>query len=407
MEETNITFTKRRVVWALAIVVVVQQLVHLLVVSKPIRSASPQRVSLRVGGSTNPAQKADRRGNVALHVMGGSGLCSQLMNLLGSYLYYEKVLKREFLVDESFYSYRRDASQGILTGFFSPQMHVLDMVKDRADFANLLSLSTDKEDPFWALSIDGNIAERSPNSNDDLIGSDNPVVVSSLQSHGYNIRQRFYKSFPDSAYFYRDLIPYACNNLKFNPRTQKEIDAFKEKHAIPSSFTAEQKTVGFHIRRSDKIINSESLHYGAKTYIQRWIESLGKEGNATAKTFTHCFVASDDYIAVQELREELDRQAIPCAILTMTPLTQFGTSYYAQVRTGYAESLTFLAEMSVLMDTTYFVGTMNSNVGSYVTLMRSCPAFYRGEQMMHLPEALAMNHYYDSYGVDKDYWYLP
>jgi len=406
MEETNITFTKRRVVWALAIVVVVQQLVHLLVVSKPIRSASPQRVSLRVGGSTNPAQKADRRGNVALHVMGGSGLCSQLMNLLGSYLYYEKVLKREFLVDESFYSYRRDASQGILTGFFSPQMHVLDMVKDRADLATLHNLSTDKADPFWALSIDGNIDESSPNSKDDLMGSENPVVVSGLGSHRAEIRWGYFRSFPDLTYLYRDLIPYACNNLKFNPRTQKEIDAYREKHAIPSSFTAGQKTVGFHVRRSDKTL-SESSSYTAQTYIKRWIESLGKEGYATAKNFTHCFVASDDYAAVQEFREELGRQAIPCTFLTMTPPTQLGTSFIQQLDTGYPESLAFLAEISVLMDTTYFIGTWNSNVGSFVTLMRSCPAFYRGERMMYPRQALAKNHYYDSYGVDPGDWSIP
>ena len=88
----------------------------------------------------------------------------------------------------------------------------------------------------------------------------------------------------------------------------------------------------------------------------------------------------------------------------MTNKLEHGTSYGEQTRLG---SIAFLSELSVLIDSSYFVGTMNSNVGSFVTLMRSCSAYDEGERLDDPKEMLTSNHYFDSYGTDMDGWTLP
>jgi len=358
--------------------------------------------------------------NVAIHVMGGSGLCSQLMMLLVSQLYYEKACHRNFMVDESFFGgYRRSSSEGVLTGFFTPQVPVLDEVKDRSIFAKKWLPVSAQRDPFWALPLEGGfrkIATSSPNSIKDAVGSETPLVISGVFSHQGHFRSGWKKlckmqktddmlqTRVDWHYLYYSLIPYACNNFQFNNHTQNEIKAHLLEHNISTS-PSNQKMVAFHIRRSDKVRTRESLKYTAKTYVEKWINSLGEMGDTTAQSFTHCFIASDEFAAVEEFRAVLDDQQIPCHVLTLTPTARRGTSVATQAKLGYAESLTFLAEMSVLVEAEYFVGTMGSNVGAFVTLMRSCPAFFRGEKFKDYKEELTKNHYYNSFGVDTD-WYI-
>mmetsp|Transcript_24342 Transcript_24342/g.36211 ORF Transcript_24342/g.36211 Transcript_24342/m.36211 type:complete len:682 (+) Transcript_24342:77-2122(+) len=359
-------------------------------------------------------------GNVAIHVMGGSGLCSQLMMLLVSQLYYEKICHRNFMVDESFFDgYRRSSSEGVLTGFFTPQVPVLDEVKDRSIFAKKWLPVSAQQDPFWALPLEGGfrrIATSSPNSIKDAVGSETPLVISGVVSHRNHFRSGWKKLCKmqktddmlhpqvDWHYLYYSLIPYACNNFQFNNHTQNEIKAHLLEHNISTS-SSNPKMVAFHIRRSDKVRTRESSKYTAKTYVKKWINSLGERGDTTAQSFTHCFIASDEFAAVEEFRAVLDDQKIPCHVLTLTPTARRGTTMKKQAELGYAESLTFLAEMSVLVEAEYFVGTMGSSVGAFVTLMRSCPAFFRGEKFKDYKEELTKNHYYNSFGVDTD-WYI-
>ena len=354
--------------------------------------------------------------NVAIHIMGGSGLCSQLMMLLVIQLYYEKGCHRKFMVDESFFGgYRRSSSEGILTGFFTPQMPVLDELKDRSIFAKKwLPVSAQTGDPF--ISYGPPISSSSPNSIEDATGSETPLVISGVFSHNGHFRRGLQKldkmkktddnlhSQWDWHYLYYSLIPYACNNFQFNQRTQKEIKEHLLEHNISTSPSTNRKMVGFHIRRSDKVVSGESSKYTAQAYVKKWINSLGEMRNTTAQSFTHCFIASDEFVAVEEFRAALDHEKIPCHVITLTPTARNGTSDAKQRKSTYAETLTFLAEMSVLVEAEYFVGTMSSNVGAFVTLMRSCPAYFRGESLEDYKEKLTKNHYYNSFGVDRD-WY--
>eukprot|EP00986_Skeletonema_menzelii_P014906 scaffold10570_cov141-Skeletonema_menzelii.AAC.4 len=366
---------------------------------------------------TPQPQPAIQTKNVAIHIMGGSGLCSQLMMLLVIQLYYEKGCHRKFMVDESFFGgYRRSSSEGILTGFFTPQMPVLDELKDRSIFAKKwLPVSAQTGDPF--ISYGPPISSSSPNSIEDATGSETPLVISGVFSHNGHFRRGLQKldktmkktddnlhSQWDWHYLYYSLIPYACNNFQFNQRTQKEIKEHLLEHNISTSPSTNRKMVGFHIRRSDKVVSGESSKYTAQAYVKKWINSLGEMRNTTAQSFTHCFIASDEFVAVEEFRAALDHEKIPCHVITLTPTARNGTSDAKQRKSTYAETLTFLAEMSVLVEAEYFVGTMGSNVGAFVTLMRSCPAYFRGESLEDYKEKLTKNHYYNSFGVDRD-WY--
>jgi len=47
------------------------------------------------------------------------GMCSQLLQLFTAMVYFEHFKNRTVWVDESLYHYRRNADQGVLTGFFT------------------------------------------------------------------------------------------------------------------------------------------------------------------------------------------------------------------------------------------------------------------------------------------------
>jgi hypothetical protein len=67
-----------------------------------------------------------------------------------------------------------------------------------------------------------------------------------------------------------------------------------------------------------------------------------------------------------------------------------------QSRDSETNGLVFMTELSVLMETSYFIGTFNSNVGGLTTVLRACP------ERHHDPT----HHYANSYGVDTEDWYF-
>ena len=81
-----------------------------------------------------------------------------------------------------------------------------------------------------------------------------------------------------------------------------------------------------------------------------------------------------------------------CAAHSLTRPIQRGSN----ARHGVTDEDTFqfITELSLLIDTTYFIGTFSSKVGVLVKLLRSCP------------EGNDPTHYYQSYGVDRHYFWL-
>ena len=186
--------------------------------------------------------------------------------------------------------------------------------------------------------------------------------------------------------------------------------------ACPSSPTS----AAFHIRRGDKII-SESRAYGTMEYVSKLVNDVATTGASDLRPcIKHCFVATDDYGVVEQLSKDLQTNNIPCQLYTLTK------PGYETTRKG-DDFTVFLAQMELLIRSTYFIGTFNSNVGGLVALYRGC---YHGqrrhiniettrndpdnhdhgkvfsETLDPLLVSNKLNHYYHSYGVDVDDWYF-
>ena len=359
-------------------------------------------VSISTNGASNQTQRAINEKPAAVYVLSRCGFGSQMMNLLGHQFYFEVVQKRRFLVDESLYSYRRSEDQGVLTGFFTPDMPVLDRVRDRNTFAQRwLPASENERDPFWAVdneNTDDYIIEEYPNRKRDLILNNKPVVYLTTYSHGHVFRgDGIHLIFPDESMdeLYSLLKPYACTSFQFNRQTLDDIHKLYEERGISGKWKHEHDdSVAFHVRRSDKVAGGESRKYEADEYVQKMIETVGE------KNISNCFVASDDYAAVEEMKVALLQRNVSCNVSTLADTSRQGTSERQQMALSYEDTLAFLAEISILINSTYFIGAMNSNIGSFVTLMRSCPAYNRGE---NLANSTTM---FRSYGVDQDEWVL-
>ena len=362
-------------------------------------------LSLSTNGASNQTHRAISEKPAAVYVLSRCGFGSQMLNLLGHQFYFEVVQKRRFLVDESLYSYRRSEDQGVLTGFFTPTMPVLDRVRDRETFAQRWLPATETErDPFWAVDNEDSedyrteIIEKYPNRKRDLILNNKPVVYLTTYSHDHVFRgDGIHWIFPDESMdeLYSLLMPYACTSFQFNRQTLDEIHKLYGERGIPEKWKYEHvDSVAFHVRRSDKVATNDSRKYEADAYVQKMIETVGE------KNISNCFVASDDYAAVEEMKAALLQRNVSCNVSTLADTSRQGTSERQQMALSYEDTLVFLAEISILINSTYFIGTMSSNIGSFVTLMRSCPAYGEGG---NLAKSTTM---FRSYGVDQDEWVL-
>jgi hypothetical protein len=118
-------------------------------------------------------------------------------------------------------------------------------------------------------------------------------------------------------------------------------------------------------------------------------------------TFEHCFVATDDYRVIVEIREALANEITICRNLhTLTQPDENGhhekiTKEIKKNESPDAETLQFIAELQSMITTTYFVGTFNSNVGALTSVLRGCHG--RNDDYPHFAR---------SYGVDRDGWYF-
>ena len=77
----------------------------------------------------------------------------------------------------------------------------------------------------------------------------------------------------------------------------------------------------------------------------------------------------------------------------------------------------FFAELQLMIMSTYFIGTFNSNIGNLVSLSRGCTrrkyivggssgnAAEDGTDELDIVQiANQLNHFYNSHGVDRDEW---
>jgi len=331
-----------------------------------------------------------------VYLLHGSGLGSQLVNMLWFQMYLDVVQDRDMIVDESCLSYRKNKTAGVLTGFFTPTMTVVDHYPDRKKVLQTFGAET--------YHVKGcKVNTTAPNTRFDIMQHDNPLAFISHTSHDTYFRSHIlFQLFPttDHDRLYRLVSNYACASLQFNPETKDAMKEVKLKAGLsPAYFGTEYgninntTSVTFHIRRSDKLIR-ESKPYAGDDYVRKLLDVVGSTG---ARMITHCFVATDEYAVVEELSESLTRNNISCHLETLVPQSRNGTSWRKQYLISPEETIEFLTELSIAADSTYFIGTFNSNVGALVTLLRSCKASSR---------LSGYHNYFRSYGVDTEKWYI-
>ena len=153
---------------------------------------------------------------------------------------------------------------------------------------------------------------------------------------------------------------------------------------------AEYNSVAFHIRRTDKL-KHESPLFPATDYVQKLLEVLEEE-SIPAETVEVCYLATDDPSVHFEMADALQDGGLSCRLVFTGENDNHGST---KERYSVEAGLEFMAEFSVMLETTFFIGTFNSNVGTLAAALRGCPGF-------HDPT----KHYARSYGVDQDRWYI-
>ena len=313
-------------------------------------------------------------------VLKTSGMGSQLLNFFAQAIYFEEFEKRSMIIDEATYQYRFNESVGLFTAYFTPKFPVIDTVEQQQKWIEPW-FSRGHNYTAWRNTIKpgrwkGNVKHDS--------SSPSPVVVSSL----YSARSRIMKNYNASSLdFYHKMVDKACPNLQINDYTRRRMMALKRKHNIPE-FTG--TSAAFHIRRGDKV-RKESKAYSGQEYLQTL------RAKAPGVSFEDCFVASDSYSSVTEIRAALEAENWrTCQRLwTLTHPNEEGF-YFDEKEHSDESTLQFLTELQIMTETDYFVGTFGSNVGGLTTVLRGCNG-----------RRLSGDHpYANSYGVDGDYWYL-
>ena len=360
--------------------------------TKDAAPTTPGDLSVRIHDQSDHEQHR----KATVYVLRGSGLGSQLVNMLCYQMHLDRVEDRSIIVDESCYSYRKNETVGVLTGFFTPAMTVVDHPPDRVSVLREYGVQT------YHVNKHCRVHAKAPNSLFEVMQHDNPLAFVSLLSHGMYFRRNIlFQHFPgqDLDHLYRLLSSYACQSLHFNPEAKDAIKKIKQKAGLSPAFLDENNdttSVTFHVRRSDKVTSGESKKYTGDDYVRKLLDEVG---SSHASNMTHCFVATDDYAVVEELSESLQRHNISCHLETLAPKNRHGTSGHMQKAISHGETIEFLAELSIAIDSTYFIGTFNSNVGSLVTLLRSCKASSKPDSGYH--------NYFRSYGVDQKKWVIP
>ena len=241
------------------------------------------------------------------------------------------------------------------------------------------------------------------------------------------------ESYPrDKLQLYHRMTQLACQTMRLHPRAKERILQILQESSIPSilwngrndDFSSPDLSVSFHIRRGDKVY-AESRMFPVGNYCKRFVNTLERV-KVDKSRIKYCFVATDDYVVVDRLRSSLANYDIPCTLYALAPPAADGTPEAIRGRQGFE---TLLAEMAVMTTTTYFMGTFNSNIGAMVTLYRACGLFHLNgnktdydtendntDQLWNPEVSRELNedeygskihHFYNSFGVDNPFWYIP
>ncbi|CAB9509754.1 expressed unknown protein [Seminavis robusta] len=300
-----------------------------------------------------------------LTLVRGSGLCSQLMNVMGQKIYYTEH-DRGFIVDDNEYGYSWNETVGMIKGFFTPKFPVLAKGEWKEVFQRHFGV------PDYAKVFQ--LGTRRP------LQKGKVEIMSSLFQGYRNAFEQEYGTNGDT--LYNRFVQEACSSFQLNPRAKAEIEYLIQRNGIPN--LREGTSVAFHVRRgADQ--KKEHTIYPGKNYVEKLLKV------APNKNIDSCFVSSDDFSAVYEVNAALEHYGVNCTVYHLTRAEASGLENDLAYE-NFENALEFFADLYLMTDATYFVGTFDSNVATVVSLWRACK--YKDAP-----------HYANSYGIDKEDWY--
>ena len=354
------------------------------------------------GASTNAVSLGDMSTPLPafVNVLQHTGLCSQLLNMFVKAIYFQETQNRTLIADESTYAYRMNATTGFLKGYFTPKFPVIDSKEQYQEVQPYFADGFEYAPTRWKWRVGENHTKE-------------PIMA--IMTGDFRGPARSHRA-PDSIDLFEKLVETMCPHMQFNDHARQRIYDYQHTHGgedVPddeSTTNSSKKkpllpSVAFHVRRGDKTKGDnpadpkngetgESELFTGEDYVQKLLEVTPP--NTTV--FQDCFVASDSYQPVQEIRDALERHEVSCRVVwTLTQPSEDGSWAHHRVKASPDEfTLEFLSELQVMIRATYFVGTFGSNVGAMVAVLRGC----------HDERGALGSHYFDSYGVDSDKWWF-
>ena len=157
--------------------------------------------------------------------------------------------------------------------------------------------------------------------------------------------------------------------MRFNKKTESQIKRLQDSINLPEQY------VGFHIRRGDKIL--ESNEFSNQRYIEKSTQICAACRSA--------FVLTDDYSVINELNDKFNHWSF----YTLTNPNEKGYEFSEYMNKSADERrndmIKLFASMEILRNSSYFVGTYSANPGMFLGM-----SMEKGK----------------TYGVDLDKWQI-
>ena len=290
---------------------------------------------------------------------GRHGLGSVTMAIFRLALFYQETRNATLVVDQrGFAQYRRNHTHGLYKGFLETNFPVL----DRGD--NVARFMEEQRRDIRQQQQQHHVGDTSSTLKPSAV-----IKISTSTNKEWMV---FFKSIKSTVNYMNekygsDVAVYgkykhmACG-IRFTKQTMEQITAMLQNNSIPLWHDTTAKTVAFHIRRGDKIVNGESRAFQAAEYVQKLVQVTSPQERAVLE---RCYVATDDFEVIGQVQVALQNASIACQVYTTAQ------PQYNEARNTDA-TVFILADMYVLIHATYFVGTFNSNVGTLAALWRSC-----------------------------------
>jgi len=295
----------------------------------------PQSSSSSAVADTLDVSNQQQQQHTMLCIFADSGLGSQLVQMLAQKLYYSEH-DVQFIVDDNHYGYKWDDQKGVLRGYFTPHFPTL----KPGDYLTYF------QEPYGlpdAAGVMGLRAFRMANSND------NTIHVQWAINEGF--RNNFQQQHGNTGFkLYHRFVSEACHNLQFNARAMRAMQQYIQQHANGDSnvvipdLRRHSHSVAFHVRRGDKVQLGESRAYQGREYVETLLQVL-HVNHKNATDIQDCFVASDDYRAIDEMRDALRERNVGCQVHYLASRTELAAGIH---KASYLErefTIQFLAEL--------------------------------------------------------------